>query len=66
MEYNYAGRPIAHLPECLDFSKGKALRNDRPGLGVTMDLKLLKMIGEVKEAGRRNIFVRPDGSLTHW
>ena len=66
MEYNYAGRPISHLPECLDFSKGKALRNDRPGLGVTMDMKLLKMIGEVKEVGRRNIFVRPDGSLTHW
>ena len=66
MEYNYAGRPIAHLPECLDFSKGKALRNDRPGLGVTAEMKLLKQIGEVTEAGRRNVFVRPDGSLTHW
>ena len=66
MEYNYGGRPIAHLPECLDFNKGKALRNDRPGLGVTADLKQMTMIGEVTTPGRSNVFVRPDGSLTHW
>jgi galactonate dehydratase len=66
MEYNYGGRPIAHLPECLDFKAGKALMNDRPGLGVTAEMKLLKQIGEVTEAGRANVFVRPDGSLTHW
>jgi len=66
MEYNYGGRPIAHLPECLDFAKGKALRNERPGLGVTIEPKLLKKIGEVTEPGRSNVFLRPDGSLTHW
>jgi L-alanine-DL-glutamate epimerase-like enolase superfamily enzyme len=66
MEYNYGGRPIEHLPECLDFKDGKALMNDRPGLGVTADMKRLTMIGEVVEPGRRNVFVRPDGSLTHW
>jgi L-alanine-DL-glutamate epimerase-like enolase superfamily enzyme len=66
MEYNYGGRPIAHLPECLDFKNGKALMNDRPGLGVTAEMKLLKMIGEVTEPGRANVFYRPDGSLTHW
>ena len=66
MEYNYGGRPIAHLPECLDFNKGKALRNDRPGLGVTADLTQMTMIGEVTTPGRSNVFVRPDGSLTHW
>jgi galactonate dehydratase len=66
MEYNYGGRPIAHLPECLDFKAGKALMNDRPGLGVTAEMKLLKMIGEVTQPGRANVFVRPDGSLTHW
>jgi L-alanine-DL-glutamate epimerase-like enolase superfamily enzyme len=66
MEYNYGGRPIAHLPECLDFENGKAYMNDRPGLGVTAEMKLLKQIGEVTEPGRRNVFVRPDGSLTHW
>jgi L-alanine-DL-glutamate epimerase-like enolase superfamily enzyme len=66
MEYNYGGRPIPHLPECLDFKNGKALRNDRPGLGVTADLKRMTMIGEVTQPGRKNVFYRPDGSLTHW
>lgn len=66
MEYNYGGRPIDYLPECLDFKNGKAYTNERPGLGVTLDMKLLTMIGEVTEPGRRNVFKRPDGSLTHW
>ena len=66
MEYNYGGRPIPHLPECLDFKAGKALINDRPGLGVTADFKQMTMIGEVTEVGRRNVYFRPDGSLTHW
>ena len=66
MEYNYGGRPIPHLPECLDFKNGKALPNQRPGLGVTVDLKQLTQIGEVTQPGRKNVFVRPDGSLTHW
>ena len=66
MEYNYGGRPIDYLPECLDFKNGKAYTNERPGLGVTLDMKLLAMIGEVTEPGRRNVYKRPDGSLTHW
>ena len=66
MEYNYGGRPLPHLPECLDFKNGKALRNDRPGLGVTADLTKMTMIGEVTKPGRSNVFYRPDGSLTHW
>ena len=66
MEYNYGGRPIAHLPECLDFKDGKAQINDRPGLGVKVDLTKCKLIGEVTQTGRKNVFYRPDGSLTHW
>ncbi len=65
-EYNYGGRPIAHLPECLDFKEGKAYANDRPGLGVTADFSKLTQIGEVTQPGRRNVYFRPDGSLTHW
>ena len=34
LEYNYGGRPIDYLPECLDFKNGKAYTNQRPGLGV--------------------------------
>jgi len=66
MEYNYGGRPINYLPECLDFKDGKAYRNQRAGLGVTLEPKLLKKISEVTQAGRSNVFIRPDGSLTHW
>jgi L-alanine-DL-glutamate epimerase-like enolase superfamily enzyme len=66
MEYNYGGRPIDYLPECLDFKNGKAYTNQRPGLGVTAEMTLLTQIGEVTEPGRRNVFRRPDGSLTHW
>ena len=66
MEYNYGGRPIDYLPECLEFKEGKAYTNQRPGLGVTMDMTKVKQIGEVTKPGRQNIFRRPDGSLTHW
>jgi galactonate dehydratase len=66
MEYNFGGRPIDYLPECLDFKNGKAYTNQRPGLGVTAEMKLLTQIGEVTEPGRRNVYKRPDGSLTHW
>jgi L-alanine-DL-glutamate epimerase-like enolase superfamily enzyme len=66
MEYNYGGRAIDYLPECLDWREGKAYTNQRPGLGVTLDLSKLKQIGEVTQPGRQNVYRRPDGSLTHW
>ena len=66
MEYNYGGRPIDYLPECLDFKNGKAYTNQRPGLGVTADINRLTLIGEITEPGRKNMYRRPDGSLTHW
>ena len=66
-EYNYGEKPIDYLPEFVDFRKGKLYPNMRPGLGVTLDLKPLKMIGEVTEAVHSNrIYRRPDGSFTHW
>ena len=66
MEYNYGGRKLDYLPECLDFKDGKAIINDRPGLGSTLDLKLLKQIGEITQPGVKHLYTRPDGSLTHW
>jgi L-alanine-DL-glutamate epimerase-like enolase superfamily enzyme len=66
MEYNYGGRPIPYLPEGLDFRDGKAYANDRPGLGVTLDLTRLKQVAEVTVPGRRDVFERPDGSIGHW
>jgi hypothetical protein len=29
-------------------------------------MKLLTQIGEVTKPGRKNVYYRPDGSLTHW
>ena len=66
LEYAFDGRPIDYLPESFDFRNGKMYTNRRSGLGITADMKLLTMIGEVTEPGRRNIYRRPDGSLTHW
>jgi galactonate dehydratase len=66
-EYNYGNRTIGYLPECLNFKEGKLWPNDRPGLGVTLDLKLLTKIAEYTEPGApRTTYVRPDGSQTNW
>ena len=66
-EYNYGDRPIDYLPEFVDFRKGKLYPNTRPGLGVTLDLKPLKMVAEITEPVRSTrIYRRPDGSYTHW
>jgi L-alanine-DL-glutamate epimerase-like enolase superfamily enzyme len=65
-EFNYGDRAIDYLPECLDFKQGKVYPNERPGLGATLEMKLLKPIGEVTQPIRRQIYQRPDGSLTHW
>jgi galactonate dehydratase len=66
LEYNFGGRTPVYLPESFDFRNGKMYPNARPGLGVTADMRRLTMIGEVTEPGRRNVYRRPDGSLTHW
>ena len=55
-----------HLKEGLDFREGKCWPNDRPGLGVTLDMTKLTQIGEVTAAGNKLFYFRPDGSLTHW
>jgi galactonate dehydratase len=68
MEYNYQGRTLDYLPKCLDFKDGKLYPNDRPGLGVELDMKLLTQIAEVTEpvTARAQTYFRPDGSITNW
>jgi len=66
MEYNYGDQPPAYLPEFLTFKGGKLYRNDRHGIGVTVDFKALTQIGDYSEARPSNVYSRPDGSLTHW
>ncbi len=68
MEYNFQGRELRHLPVCLDFKNGKLYPNDRPGLGVELDMKQLKLVTEVTEPATRRAqtYFRPDGSITNW
>jgi galactonate dehydratase len=67
MEYNYQGKTLPHLPVCLDFKDGKLYPNDRPGLGVELDMKQLKQIAEINQPGPdRIVYYRPDGSITNW
>ena len=57
----------AHLPECYDFRNGKMWPNRRPGLGVTLDTKPLKLAAEITEHKRPiPLLERPDGSITNW
>jgi galactonate dehydratase len=68
MEYNYQGRTLPHVPVCLDFKNGKLYPNERPGLGVELDMKYLKLIAEYTEpiTNRAQTYFRPDGSITNW
>jgi L-alanine-DL-glutamate epimerase-like enolase superfamily enzyme len=65
-EYNYGTRKIDYLPEYVDFKQGKVYVNERPGLGVTVDLKPLKPLSEVTQPVQRPFYQRPDGSPSHW
>jgi len=68
MEYNFEGRTMPYLPQCLDFKNGKLYPNERPGLGVELDMKYLKMVAEFTEpqTARAQTYFRPDGSITNW
>jgi L-alanine-DL-glutamate epimerase-like enolase superfamily enzyme len=68
MEYNFQGKSFDYLPECLDFKNGKLYPNQRPGLGVTLDLKPLKLVTEITQpvTARAQLYYRPDGSITNW
>jgi L-alanine-DL-glutamate epimerase-like enolase superfamily enzyme len=68
MEYNFQGKTFDYLPECLDFKNGKLYPNQRPGLGVQLDLKPLKLVTEITQpvTNRAQLYFRPDGSITNW
>ena len=68
MEYNYGGRTIPHMPVGLDFKNGKLYPNDRPGLGVELDMKQLSRSRRSTQpvTARAQTYFRPDGSITNW
>lgn len=75
MEMLIGGTALVHyLPESYDFKKGRLYPNQRPGLGVTLDTKPLKLVAEVTDRPpgtapwipRNKLLKRPDGSYTNW
>ena len=67
MEFTSQTGQYPYLPQCLEFKNGKIWPNQRPGLGVELDYKQLKLIAEVTQPGTdRTTYVRPDGSYTNW
>ncbi len=68
MEYNYGATKQSWLPVALDFKDGKLWPNERPGLGVELDMRPLKHILEVTtyNSERAQYYTRPDGSITNW
>lgn len=67
MEFTSRTGTWDYLPQCLEFRSGKIWPNQRPGLGVDVDFKRLKIIGDFTEPITDRItYHRPDGSLTNW
>jgi galactonate dehydratase len=72
MEYNYGttapgNGQITHLNEFLTFRDGKIRPNNRPGLGVVLNMNRLTPVAEINQPGpNRPIYNRPDGSQTNW
>lgn len=60
-------RTWPHLPVVYDFADGKMWPNERPGLGVEVDLDVLTQIGEY-DTYRAGMLMntRPDGSFMNW
>lgn len=58
---------MPYLPVKFDFKDGKLWPNDRPGLGVEVDLTKLKMEAEITQKGvGLTVYRRADGSITNW
>ena len=69
MEYNYGANPPDYVPEFVDFRDGKLWANDRPGLGLSLDMSRLTPVREFTEGTPGSAgptYRRPDGSPTHW
>lgn len=60
-------RSFPYLPKAFDFRNGKMWPNDRPGLGVEIDVSKLTKIAEYNtyKVGMP-LNLRPDGSYTQW
>ena len=56
-----------HVKQSYDFKNGKIWFNQRPGLGVELDMSRLQQILEVTAPTKYyTLYHRPDGSMTNW
>jgi L-alanine-DL-glutamate epimerase-like enolase superfamily enzyme len=65
-EFNYATRKIDYLNEFLTFREGKLYANDRPGLGVSVNMDRLRLVATFTDPINRPTYYRPDGSQITW
>lgn len=68
MEYTFQGKTAPHVPVFVDFKNGKLYPNDRPGLGIELDMRQLTEIARITQpvTDRAQNYFRPDGSITNW
>ena len=66
MEYNYGTTMPAYVAEFVDFRDGKCWPNDRPGLGITLNMAQLTPVAEHTTSVGGNTYRRRDGSPSHW
>ncbi len=60
-------RPWSYLTHSYDLKDGKLWPNERPGLGVEVDVSQLQMIGDFTERyALTPLLRRLDGSFTNW
>ena len=62
-EYNYGTQPIPYLNEFVTFKEGKLYPNDRPGLGVTVNMDRLTSGRHDLRTGTESPDVLPAGRL---
>ena len=64
---NGLGFEVTAFGDVIETGKNQGTDFYRPGLGVELDMKQLKMVTEVTQARTNpNIYYRPDGSITNW
>ena len=66
MEYNYGNTLPSYVTEFVDFRDGKCWSNDRPGLGITLEMAQLTPVAEHSTSVIGNTYRRRDGSPSHW
>jgi len=57
---------LPHLPQAYDFRNGKIWPNQRPGLGVELDTKPLKLVANSREAFTDQNVPPAGWSMTNW